>query len=399
MKHEKLKIKNRNGIALNASIDMPIDKKVTACAIFAHCFTCNSNLNAVRNISQSLTEKGLAVVRFDFTGLGKSEGEFADSHFAANVEDLEDVNQFITENYEAPTLLIGHSLGGAAAIVAGQRLDNIKAIATIGAPSSPIHTAQHFEEQYNQSENENVSVTIAGRPFNINQNFIENFKSIDVPEIAHELKKPLLIMHAPHDEIVSIKNAEELYTKAFHPKSFVSLDKADHLLTHAADSQYAGSVIATWVQRYFTKFIETELNTDGEQIVGHLDLVEDNFTTTLQTNSGHTLLADEPKSVGGDNLGPAPYDLVNAGLAACTVMTVKMYAARKKWDLKEAYAYVSHNKVKNEAGETIDKYDKKLKLIGNLDDKQRTRIKEIAAKCPVHKTLESAGTIATELID
>lgn len=402
MKNQRLKIKNRKGLQLNTSIDMPIDKKPIGCAIFAHCFTCNSNLNAVRNISLSLTQKGFAVVRFDFTGLGKSEGEFADSHFAANVSDLEDVNDYITEHFEAPILLVGHSLGGAAAIVAAAHLDNIKAVATIGAPSSPKHTTQHFEPQVDADDSPGkTTVEIGGRDFDINQNFVENFKSIDVPEILKNLKKPILILHAPYDKIVSIKNAEELYTQAFHPKSFVSLDSADHLLSNAADSQYAGNVIGAWAQRYFSKPEEIELDTKGEQLVGHLDLVEDNFTTNIQTKT-HNLLADEPASVGGDNLGPSPYELLNAGLAACTAMTLKMYAARKKWDLKEVYVYLSHSKKhKQDAADNVylDHIEKKLKFEGNLDDKQRQRLKEIASKCPVHKTLLNTVQIETELID
>lgn len=402
MKNQKLKIKNRHGLELSTSIDMPIDKKPIGYAIFAHCFTCTSNLNAVRNISSSLTGKGFSVVRFDFTGLGKSEGEFADSHFAANVSDLEDVNDYITEHYDSPVLLIGHSLGGAAAVVAAAHLKNIKAVATIGAPSSPKHTTQHFEPQVDKTEKEgNVTVEIGGRDFDINQNFIDNFKSIDVPDIVKNLRKPILIMHAPHDETVSIKNAEELYTQAFHPKSFVSLDSADHLLSNAADSKYAGSVIGAWAQRYFSNLEEEELDTLGEQVAAHLDLVDDNFTTHIQTKD-HSFLADEPKSVGGENLGPSPYELLNAGLAACTTMTLKMYAERKKWDLKEVYVYISHSKKHtDDMGKSVhlDKIQKKLKFEGDLDDKQKARLVEIASKCPVHKTLLNQVQIETELLN
>ena len=397
MKNQKLKITNSNGLALNTSIDLPVDRKPVGYTIFAHCFTCNSNLNAVRNISMSLTQSGFAVVRFDFTGLGKSEGEFADSHFTANVKDLEDVNQFITEHYEAPILLIGHSLGGAAAIVAAAQLDNIKAVATIGAPSSAKHTAKHFESQVQATgKSEKVEVQIGGRPFDINQNFVDNFKSIDVLDVAKNLKKPILVMHAPFDEIVHIDNAQEIYLNAFHPKSFVSLDNADHLLTNAADSRYAGSVIAAWVQRYFSKPEEEKLDTKGEQVVGHLDLVEDNFTTTIQTKK-HTFLADEPKSFGGDDLGP-----LNAGLAACTAMTLKLYAERKKWDLKEVFVYLTHAKEhKVDMGESVylDKIDKKLKFVGDLDEKQKERLKQIASKCPVHKTLLNQVNIETTIIE
>ena len=400
MKHQKLKIKNRKGNALNTSIDLPVDRKPRAYAIFAHCFTCNSNLNAVRNISLSLTEKGFAVVRFDFTGLGRSEGEFADSHFVSNISDLEDVNQYITEHYEAPQLLVGHSLGGSAAIVAATNLKNIMAVATIGSPSSPKHTAQHFEAQADAIDADEVEVNIAGRPFNINQNFIDNFKAIEVPEIVKTLKKPLLLMHAPFDKVVSIENAHELYHNAFHPKSFVSLDNADHLLSKTKDSRYVGTIIASWAERYIDAEEVETLDTLGEQVVGHLDLVEDNFTTTIQTKN-HTFIADEPKSFGGDDIGPAPYELLNAGLAACTAMTLKLYAERKKWDLKEVYVYLSHSKKHVEdMGKSVylDNIQKKLKFEGNLDEKQKKRLKEIASKCPVHKTLLSEVQIDTELI-
>lgn len=401
MKNTQLQITNRKGIALNTSIDLPLDKKPEAFAIFAHCFTCNSNLNAVRNISLSLTQKGFAVVRFDFTGLGRSEGEFADSHFVANINDLEDVNEYISAHYEAPQLIVGHSLGGSAAIVAGAALDNIKAVVTIGSPSSPKHTAIHFESQADALNADEVEVKIGGRAFNINQNFIDQFKSVDVPEIVKTLKKPILIMHAPHDKIVSIENAHEIYHNAFHPKSFVSLDNADHLLSKAADSLYVGSLIASWSQRYIDTPEEEVLDTLGEQVVGHLDLIENNFTTSIQTKE-HAFLADEPKKVGGDDLGPAPYELLNAGLAACTAMTLKMYAERKKWDLKEVYVYLSHSKKHTEdmgANVYLDTIQKKLKFEGDLDDKQKERLKEIASKCPVHKTLLSEVTIETELID
>lgn len=401
MKHQKLKIKNRNDIALNTSIDLPLEGKPKAYAIFAHCFTCNSNLNAVRNISLRLTEKGFAVVRFDFTGLGRSEGEFADSHFVSNIADLEDVNNYITEHYEAPQLLVGHSLGGSAAIVASANLENIKAVVTIGSPSSPAHTAQHFEGQADAIDADEVEVRIAGRPFNINQNFIDNFKSVDVPEIVKTLKKPILIMHAPFDGVVSIENAHELYHNAYHPKSFVSLDNADHLLSKSADSKYVGTLIASWAQRYVAMEEEETLDTKGEQVVGHLDLVEDNFTTTIQTKN-HTLTADEPKSFGGDDLGAAPYELLNASLAACTAMTLKLYAERKKWDLKEVFVYLSHSKKHtDDMGNEVylDNIQKKLKFVGDLDDKQKERLKQIASKCPVHKTIIGEVVIETELIN
>ncbi len=399
MKKEQLKIKNRNGVMLSATIDLPIGPNPIAYAIFAHCFTCTSNLGAVRNIASALTLNGFGVVRFDFTGLGKSEGEFADSHFTANINDLEDVNTFISKYYTPPVLIIGHSLGGAAAIVAASKLDNIKAVATIGAPSCAEHVKQHFGEQSPQATSqENIEVSIGGRPFQINKDFIDQFSKVNVQAVLQKLKKPILIMHAPFDKIVGIENAQEIFEQAHHPKSFVSLDRADHLLSDANDSQYAGNVIAAWAKRYFPKTVEEKPNIEGEQLYGHLDLKQDNFTTTLRTEH-HTFIADEPKSMGGNDNGPAPYDFLNAGLAACTVMTMKLYAERKKWDLQEAFVYISHKKMKDQKGDPYDTFIKKIKLLGELDEKQKLRLKEIAAKCLVQKTLTTRTTTETELIN
>lgn len=405
MKSTRLHIKNKNGLQLQAYLELPANQKPNYFAIFAHCFTCSSTLTAVKNISRSLTTHGFGVLRFDFTGLGRSEGEFADSHFSANVDDLIAVNNYLTENYSAPSLLVGHSLGGAAVIVAASKLANIKAVATIGAPSTASHVTHLFTHDISSiPEKGNVEVNIGGRPFKINKEFAEDFSKTDLPKITKELRKPILILHSPIDTIVGVDNAQELYLNAHHPKSFVSLDQADHLLTNPTDSIYAGNVIGTWVQRYFEPKENEMLSTEGEQLVGHLNLLEDNFTTTIQTKK-HTLIADEPEDI-GDDFGPSPYDFLSAGLAACTVMTLKMYAQRKKWDLQEVFVYITYAK-KHSADLMLDvdkptKYDhlsKKLKFVGKLDDKQKQRLKEIASKCPVHRTLQSDIIIDTELVN
>lgn len=405
MKSTRLHIKNKNGLQLQAYLELPANQKPNYFAIFAHCFTCSSTLTAVKNISRSLTTHGFGVLRFDFTGLGRSEGEFADSHFSANVDDLIAVNNYLTENYSAPSLLVGHSLGGAAVIVAASKLANIKAVATIGAPSTASHVTHLFTHDISSiPEKGNVEVNIGGRPFKINKEFAEDFSKTDLPKITKELRKPILILHSPIDTIVGVDNAQELYLNAHHPKSFVSLDQADHLLTNPTDSIYAGNVIGTWVQRYFEPKENEMLSTEGEQLVGHLNLLEDNFTTTIQTKK-HTLIADEPEDI-GDDFGPSPYDFLSAGLAACTVMTLKMYAQRKKWDLQEVFVYITYAK-KHSADLMLDvdkptKYDhlsKKLKFVGNLDDKQKQRLKEIASKCPVHRTLQSDIIIDTVLVN
>ncbi len=404
MKSNRIKIQNRDGIKLSATLDLPANQKPKHFAIFAHCFTCTSNYGAIKNISRALTLKGFGVLRFDFTGLGRSEGAFADSHFSSNICDLEDVYQYLKKHYQAPNLIVGHSLGGAAAIVAASRIDGIKAVATIGAPADIEHTTQHFASQIKEIQAEGeIEVSIGGRPFKINRKFVEAFSKTDLPTIVKTLRKPILVMHAPFDKIVGIENAQNIFHNAFHPKSFVSLDNADHLLSKKEDSRYVGEVIGTWVHRYLCNEDDTKIDTLGEQVAGHLDLEEDNFATTIQMKN-HALIADEPVSVGGDDYGPSPYELLNAGLAACTVMTLKMYAQRKKWDLQEVYVYLSHSKKHmQDASESktifLDHIDKKLKFIGNLTPEQRARLLVIAGKCPVHKTLQSEVQITSVEIE
>ena len=405
MKTIRLEIKNKKGHNLQAYLELPANEKPNHFAIFAHCFSCNSNFNAVKNISRSLSNHGFGVLRFDFTGLGRSEGEFAESHFSANIDDLLAVNDFLTENYKSPSLLVGHSLGGAAVIVAGSKLENIKAVATVGAPATVKHVTHLFSHAIEDvKEKGEVEVRIGGRPFKINQEFVSDFSKTDLPKIIKELRKPLLVMHAPFDGVVGIENAHQIYHNAMHPKSFISLDDADHLLSNKADSIYVGNLIGTWADKYFPLEENKMISTNGEQLVAHLNLIEDNFTTSIQTKN-HSFIADEPASIGGDDFAPSPYDYLSAGLAACTVMTLKMYAQRKKWDLQEVFAYITYSKkhsddlgIDVEKPTRFDHLKKKLKLVGNLDDKQRKRLKEIASKCPVHKTLQSEIIIETELV-
>jgi uncharacterized OsmC-like protein/pimeloyl-ACP methyl ester carboxylesterase len=405
MKTTKLEITNKKGLKLQAYLEFPANQKPNNFAIFAHCFSCNSNFKATKNISRSLTNHGFGVLRFDFTGLGKSEGEFADSYFSANVEDLIDVHNYLETHYKAPSLLIGHSLGGAAVIVAASKLENIKAVATIGAPATVGHVTHLFShEPEDISEKGAIEVNIGGRPFKINEDFVADFSKTDLPKIIKELRKPILVMHAPFDKIVGIENAHEIYHNAHHPKSFVSLDDADHLLTKASDSIYVGNMIGTWAERYFEPEENSMISSEGEQLVAHLNILEDNFTTSIQTKK-HSFIADEPENVGGDNFGPSPYDFLSAGLAACTVMTLKLYTERKKWDLQEVFVYITYSKkhrddldIDADKPTRFDHLQKKLKFIGNLDEKQKQRLKEIAAKCPVHKTLQSKIIIETEIV-
>jgi uncharacterized OsmC-like protein/esterase/lipase len=405
MKTTKLEITNIKGLKLQAYLEVPANQKPSHFAIFAHCFSCNSNFKAVKNISRSLTNHGFGVVRFDFTGLGKSEGAFAESHFSANIDDLIDVNNYVEKHYKAPSLLIGHSLGGAAAIVAASKLENIKAVSTIGAPASIKHVTHLFSHAIEAVATKGeVEVHIGGRPFKINQDFVADFSKTDLSKIIKKLRKPLLVMHSPIDKIVGIENAHEIYHNAQHPKSFVSLDDADHLITNTEDSLYIGNMIGTWVQRYFKAKKNRMISANGEQLVAHLNVLEDNFTTSIQTEK-HSFIADEPANIGGDDFGPSPYDFLSAGLAACTAMTLKLYAARKKWDLQEVFVYLTYSKKHSDDLEMdtdkpsrFDHLNKKLKFIGDLDEQQVQRLKEIAAKCPVHKSLQSNIIIETEII-
>ncbi|WP_147677851.1 bifunctional alpha/beta hydrolase/OsmC family protein [Algibacter pacificus] len=406
MRSTRLKIENKKGLMLQAQLELPANQKPNHYAIFAHCFTCTSSLGAVKNISRALTNYGFGVVRFDFTGLGRSEGEFADSHFSANVEDLIAVSDFMSSNYGAPSLLVGHSLGGAAVLSAAAKLDHVKAVATIGAPSTVSHVTHLFSHGIDAVKDKGeVEVNIGGRPFKIDNEFVEDFGKTDLPSIVKGLRKPLLIMHAPTDQVVGIKNAEELYHKAQHPKSFVTLDDADHLLSNSRDSIYAGNMIGTWVQRYFKPQENDMLETNGEQLVGHLNLTEDHFTTNIQSKN-HSMIADEPASIGGDDFGPSPYEYLNAALVACTAMTLKMYAERKKWDLQEVFVYVTHSKKHSddlgldlEKPSYLDHITKKIKLVGDLDETQKARLKDISSRCPVHKTLASGVIFNTTLIE
>ncbi|WP_299520245.1 bifunctional alpha/beta hydrolase/OsmC family protein [Winogradskyella sp.] len=405
MKSQKLKIANRKGLTLNAQLELPANQKPNYYAIFAHCFTCSSSLSAVRHVSRSLTQDGFAVVRFDFTGLGRSEGEFADSHFSANIDDLLDVHAYIAEHYEAPSLLVGHSLGGAAVLVVASKLDAVKAVATVGAPATVTHVKHLFSHSIDEiKEKGEAEVNIGGRPFKINRDFVAEFDKTDLLAIVKSLRKPLLIMHSPFDKIVGIENAEQLYKTAFHPKSFITLDNADHLLTEEKDSQYVGEVIGTWAKRYFPKGENKMLSTEGEQLVGHLNIIEDNFTTSIQTKN-HTFIADEPIDIGGSDFGPSPYEYLNAALAACTVMTLKMYAERKQWDLREVFVYISHSRkhsddlqIDVDKPKYLDHISKKLKFVGNLDAAQKEKLKEIASRCPVHRTIESEVIFETQII-
>jgi len=404
MNHQKVSFKNVDGETLVGRLSLPANQHPHNFVLFAHCFTCNKNFTAIRNISRALTADGFGVLRFDFTGLGESEGEFSDSNFSGNVEDLLEAAKYLEAHYTAPTLIIGHSLGGAAAILAAQKLSSIRAIATIGAPSNPLHVKHIFKEDLETIKDKGTAeVNIGGRSFTIKKQFLEDLKSQSFQETLKNTGKSILILHSPQDNIVEIKNAEEIYIALRHPKSFVSLDGADHLLSNPKDASYTGEIIGKWSKRYLEMPGAITLETEKE-VVASLDRA-DGFTTQMKVGS-HYVTADEPVSYGGNNFGPSPYELVSAGLSACTVMTIQMYAKRKKWPLENVEVHTSYQKLHvadcencDSSEAKIDTFQRAIKLTGSLDNKQIARIMEIADKCPVHRTLKSEIKIATTLLD
>ena len=397
---QKITFPNQAGHQLAARLEEPITRKPYAYAIFAHCFTCSKNLNAVRHISRALTQHGIAVLRFDFTGLGDSEGEFANTNFSSNVEDLLSAAAFLEQEYEAPKLLIGHSLGGAAVLLASLRIDSVEAVATIAAPARPEHLQRLFSQDMETIRREGkAEITMGGRAFTITQQLIDDLEEAHEKHNFEQIHHPLLILHSPADRTVSIDNASDIYLQAKHPKSFISLDNADHLLSRQTDSEYTGTMIGSWAQRYVVPPQEEEASEETGQVVTQTGA---GFTTEVMVQQ-HSLLADEPESVGGRNLGPTPYDLVAAGLGACTGMTLRMYADRKEWPLEAVRVRLMHKKVYAEDCEhcedpeqKIDQIERVIELQGELDEKQRDRLMEIADKCPVHKTLEAGARVVTK---
>jgi len=399
MNSRKVTFQNKKGDELNARLELP-SSAPEATAIFAHCFTCSKDLKAVVNISRALNLANIAVLRFDFTGLGESEGEFSETNFSTNINDLIAAAEFMKDELMAPSLLIGHSLGGAAVLAASAELDSVKAVCTIGAPADPVHVEHLLRDQLEEIESSGqASVSIGGRPFTVTQEFLKDIRNRDLEKLVPNLGKALLILHSPQDSIVEIENARIIYDRARHPKSFISLDGADHLLSNKADSMYAGKVIAAWAERYLELPEKESLPESERQVVVRTG--DDGFTTEVRAGR-HGLLADEPESVGGSDLGPTPYDLLVAALGTCTSMTLRMYADRKKWPLNEVRVHLEHEKVHESDCENeddpkarIDQITREIEMIGPLSDEQKDRVLEIADKCPVHKTLTSDMRIRT----
>ncbi|MGY5847016.1 bifunctional alpha/beta hydrolase/OsmC family protein [Salegentibacter sp. HM20] len=405
MKTDKVHFKNKNGDQLVGYLELPSNTKPKSFALFAHCFTCNKNFFAPKNISRSLAEYGYGVLRFDFTGLGESEGDFATSGFSANVEDLIAAARFLEKEYKAPALLVGHSLGGAAVLYASEAIKSVKAVATIGAPSTVQHVEQHLRGSIDElKKNGSAAINIGGRDFNITDKFLEDIRKHRPRDFMKNWGKALLILHSPGDLIVGIKQAEELYLAAKHPKSFVSLDKADHLLSSKSDAIYTAGVIAAWAKKYVV-LEDEEINAPATQLQVVAALGDQGYTTQLKAGKHH-FIADEPESLGGNDFGPTPYDLLSASLASCTSMTLQMYARRKKWPLDYVETHVKYSRQHAEDCEDceidsakIDHFDRQIKIEGDLDDSQRNKLLEIADKCPVHKSLTSPTTIKTKNLE
>lgn len=386
---------------LSGILESP-DSGVKFYALFAHCFTCGKDVAAASRISKALTAKGIAVLRFDFAGLGKSDGNFADTNFSSNIQDLAAAADFLRQEYSAPKLIVGHSLGGAAVLAVAHQIEESVAVVTIGSPSDAGHVAHNFADHVDDiEEHGEAEVNLAGRKFTIQKQFLDDINQYDTSHIS-KLKKALLVMHSPVDTTVKIAEAEKIYQAALHPKSFVSLIDADHLLSNKDDAAYAADVIAAWVGRYLPSDDETYKSTVAQ---GHV-LVEEKdhkFTQHVSTSS-HYWLADEPVKVGGNNMGPDPYDHILAGLGACTSMTLRMYAQRKKLPIDHIKVELTHTRDYKDDCDNCEEQNgmeaivRNISFTGDLTEEQEARFLEIADKCPVHKTLHNNVTVVSKLV-
>ena len=402
MRSSRFTFPNAKGEKLAATLDLPLGKP-TAFALFAHCFTCGKDNLAAKRIAEQLTMHGIAVLRFDFTGLGMSEGEFANTHFSSNVDDLVAAADHLRTTHAAPAILIGHSLGGAAVLAAAHRIAEARAVVTIAAPYDPAHVTGLFKQHVEAiKEKGAVEVELAGRPFTIKREFLDDVAEEKLNECLATLRKALLVFHSPTDDLVGIDNASHIFVAAKHPKSFVSLAGADHLLSKKDDAVYVANVIAAWTDRYLER---PEIMTESQVLEG-LVLVRETHGGKFQQEiltGPHRLIADEPVKVGGLDSGPGPYDFLLAGLGACTSMTIRLYAEFKKIPLTNVAVRLNHEKKIHtkdcedcaDKVTKVDHIDRAITLEGPLSAEQRAKLMEIADKCPVHQTLESEVEIHT----
>lgn len=399
MASQKIRFQNQSTQTLTAYLEVPADAKPRFYAIFAHCFTCSKATRAAAVISRTLARHGIAVLRFDFTGLGESEGDFSETNFTTNISDITSAVDFLAREYEAPKLLIGHSLGGTAVLHTVGLIPSVELVCTIGSPASPYHVRHLFEADLKEiNEKGSANVDLGGRTFKIGKQMVDDLKDYDNMRVVREMKRPLLIFHAPTDETVEVENAAVIYKAAGHPKNYISLDGADHLLTDKRDAAFVADMISTWSQRYIKVPDNQPLQSEFQVAVR---TGPDSYTTEIVA-ANHHLLADEPKSVGGDDLGPSPYELLLAALGACTSMTLQMYARRKEWPLKDVTVHLDHEKrhiddVKECESDRFkaDVFTREIEITGELDHAQRQRLMEIADKCPVHRTLHNTIRVLT----
>lgn len=393
------------GAPLAARLDLPVGE-VIAYALFAHCFTCSKDSLAAAQVSAELKAQGIAVLRFDFTGLGGSEGDFANTGFSSNVADVVAAAAYLRREHEAPRLLVGHSLGGAAVLAAARNIPEAVGVVTIGAPAEPAHVARLLAPGRAEVEARGeAEVEIAGHRFRIRRQFLDELARADILGSLGQLRKALLIMHSPRDTVVDIENAARLFLAAKHPKSFVSLDDADHLLTHREDAVYVARVLAAWASRYLKRRKSGQEVSPAcpEGVVRVEEVGSGKYAQTICAGH-HRLRSDEPLTYGGSDTGPSPYQLLLASLGACTSMTLRMYAEQKGWPLERVAVELRHEKIHAADCETcetkegkVDRIERVIELVGPLDEAQRQRLLEIANKCPVHRTLHSEVIIPTRL--
>ena len=403
----KTNFPGHSGEDLAARFDIPAGP-IRATALFAHCFTCSKDILAAKRIASELARVGIAVLRFDFTGLGSSKGEFAHTNFSSNMKDLVIAADYLRQNYIAPSLMIGHSLGGAAVLAAAGDIPEVAGVVTIGAPSDAEHVLHNFGSSIDKIEHDGkAEVSLAGRPFTIEKQFLEDVRASQLADKIATLKRPLLVLHSPIDQTVGIENASQIFMAAKHPKSFVSLDTADHLLTKGEDAAYAASIIAGWANRYLPA--DSPRKDEPVESVRTTETREGKFQQTVLAGK-HRMFADEPESYGGMDSGPSPYDFLATALGACTGMTLRMYADRKGLELGRISVDVSHSKIhtqdcmecddaQKESNSRIDRFSRDITIEGGIPEGLEAKILEIADKCPVHKTLEASSVVATQLVD